>query len=338
MRRSLIARSGLILSLVAVCGIDGRATSAVARPGTPTAFHLRLIVSSLPPSILDVDSKRLRRVAARAAGPALWLSPVPGGALASVGTPLSAHGILIRADGSARSLVVARSVVGAWNMPAAWALSRQPDGRCVARLVPGTRAAIPAPCGSLEADGPAGLVVLTRGGEALLDHRTGRLRARVRGDGSMLAPLHAGLVFEMVASVSDGQNRIRLVDLATGHGRALRWPSELGEIDGVVAEPGGPLVAVGFASPGSSPQGEDIFLLDSRTGRFTHVPGYPILEDLKRSSVAWTSDGRLVMTIGLGSATTLAVYRPGDRRVSRERIHMPAYAGSDTFVPITSRG
>jgi tricorn protease-like protein len=153
----------------------------------------------------------------------------------------------------------------------------------------------------------------------------------------MLAPLRGDLVFEMVTSPSDGIQRMALVDLATGRRRALRWPSALADIDGVVAQPSGRLVAVGVASFARSPQAEDIFLLDTRNGRFTHVPGYPIFEGLKRSSVAWTSDDRLVLTIVRADTTTLGVYRPGDRQVSIRRIKLPPYAGSDTFVPITTR-
>jgi hypothetical protein len=294
-----------------------------------------LIWASAPPSIIDVDSGEVQRVSGvvRSSDSALWLTPVPGGALAAAGSPRSARAVLIHADGSTRVLVSATSVVGAWDAPAAWALTRRPGGKCALRLVPGERPAVTTRCGSLEADGAAGIVVLTDDGEVLVDHRTGRVRAQVRGDESMLTPLRGELIFELATSPSDGIHRLSLVDLASGRRRALRWPSDLADIDGVVAEPSGPLVAVGFASVASSPQGEDIFILDTRDGRFTHVPGYPILEDLKRSSVAWTRDGRLVLTIGLGDRMTLGVYRPGAREVSLRRIEPPPFAGSDTFVP-----
>lgn len=344
MRLSTIALAGLVVGLALAICIAAEAPSRDVSSGLHGsqrrgASHLRLIWSSAPPSILDVDTGRLQRLSSvvAGAGSTLWLTPVPDGALAAVGAPRSVRAVLIHADGSAHFVASASSVVGAWNAPAAWALDRLPGGGCAVRLVPGDRPAVPAPCGFLETDGAAGLVVITKGGELLLDHRTGRVRAHVRGAESVVAPLRGESILEIVTTPTDGTHRMSLVDVATGRRRALPWPSQLGEIDGVVAQPNGPLVAVGFASPGSSPQGEDIFVLDIRDGLFTHVPGYPILEDLKRSSVAWTSDGRLVLTIGLGHAMTLGVYRPGDREVSRRRIHVPPFAGSDTFVPVVSR-
>jgi hypothetical protein len=335
----MIPRTGLLLALVLGCGVAGGATSpgslgALGSHPRP-AFHLRLIWASAPPSIINVDSGEVHRVSgvARSSDSALWLTAVPGGALAAAGSPRSARAVLIRANGSTRFLVRARSVVGAWDAPAAWALTRRLGGKWALRLVPGSRPAVTTPCGLLEADGAAGVVVLTGDGEVLVDHRTGRVRAQVRGDESMLMPLRGQLIFEMTTSPRDGIHRLSLVDLASGRRRALRWPSDLADIDGVVAQPSGPLVAVGFASVASSPQGEDIFILDTRDGRFTHLPGYPILEGLKRSSVAWTGDERLVLTIGLGDRMTLGVYRPGDREVSERRIEPPPFAGSDTFVP-----
>jgi hypothetical protein len=340
MGHSMIRRTGLLLGVILTCGVIGDVFSdEPSAAHSRGAFHLRLIWSSVPPSIVDVDDGNVRRVSGvmRTTNQGLWLTPVPGGALASAGGPRSARAVLIRPDGSTRFLVRAASVVGAWNAPAAWALRARPGGGCTVRLVPGYRKAVPAPCGSLEADGAAGIVVSSTAGEVLVDHRTGRVRAHVRGDEAMLMPLRGELIFELTTSPTDGVHSLSLVDLATGRRRALRWPSDLADIDGVVPEPGGALVAVDFASVASSPQGEDIFILDTRDGRFTHVPGYPILEDLKRSSVAWTRDGRLVLTIGRGDTTTLGLYHPGDRTVLLRRIELPPLAGSDTFVPITSR-
>ena len=335
----MVPRTGLLLALILACSVAGGATppASLGVPGSQPrrAFHLRLIWASAPPSIINVDSGEVQRVSAvvRSSDSALWLTPVPGGAVAAVGGPRSARAFLIRADGSTRFLVRATSVIGAWNAPAAWALANRRGRKCTLRLVPGDRPAVTTPCGSLEADGAAGIVMLTDDGEVLVDDLTGRVRAQVRGDESMLMPLHGQLIFELATRLSDGIHRLSLVDLASGRRRALHWPSDLADIDGVVAQPTGPLVAVGFASVASSPQGEDIFILDTRSGRFTHVPGYPILEDLKRSSVAWATDGRLVLTIGLGNRMTLGAYRPGDRQVSLRRIEPPPFAGSDTFVP-----
>ena len=80
---------------------------------------------------------------------------------------------------------------------------------------------------------------------------------------------------------------LTLVDRASWRQRRLRWPSVLPELDGAIAEPHGPFVAIGFADPayGGPPQAEDLFLLDTRTGALTHVPGFPVA--LISSSRTW---------------------------------------------------
>jgi hypothetical protein len=144
----MISRTGLLLALVLGCGVAGGATSpgflGVAGSQPPRAFHLRLIWASAPPSIIEVDSGEVQRVSGvmRSSDSGLWLTPVPGGALAAAGSPRSARAVLIHADGSTRFLVRATSVVGAWDAPAAWALSRRPGGKCAVRLVPGDRPAV----------------------------------------------------------------------------------------------------------------------------------------------------------------------------------------------------
>jgi hypothetical protein len=39
----------------------------------------------------------------------------------------------------------------------------------------------------------------------------------------------------------------------------------------------------------------DVWLLDTRGGGVTHLPGMPAFVDLKFTSMEWTSDGRLVV-------------------------------------------
>jgi hypothetical protein len=133
---------------------------------------------------------------------------------------------------------------------------------------------------------------------------------------------------------------LTLVDRARGRRRRLRWPSVLAELDGAIAEPHGPFVAIGFADPaygGGPPQAEDLFLLDTRTDALTHVPGFPVALDLKFSNMAWTSDDRLVLLFQAEGVTSIGVYRPGNRAVAVRRVQIPPRGGgSDQFVPIVS--
>jgi hypothetical protein len=139
------------------------------------------------------------------------------------------------------------------------------------------------------------------------------------------------------AVARNGDAHLAFVDRRTWKRRVLSWNSILGYLDGAVVQRHGPYVAIGFADPAypGPQQAEDVFLLNRRTGEVTHVPGFPAQIELKRSSMAWTADGRLVLLLRDARGTRIGVYRPGARTVSLRRIALPAPSGgSDRFVPI----
>ena len=292
----------------------------------------------MPPFVLDVDRHAVRRVGAlHVADGVVWVMPAGTEALAvverhcgSCGPPL--RGYLIKADGSARLLGAGLSMIASRRAGAAWVLSGDRVHGCAVRLVPSRGVALRVPCGRLAGETNRGLLLGTAGGVLLLDRSTGRVLPRPVGAVAAGIPLGGDLV---LGHGADGV--LSLVDIATGKRRTLRWPSMLGGLDQVLPQPNGPLVAVGFADPAypGPQQAEDLFVLDTRTGRFAHVPGFPAQMDLKFSSVAWTSDDRLVMLFRAAGTRTVGVYRPGDRAVSLRRVRLPAPdGGSDSFVPI----
>jgi hypothetical protein len=141
------------------------------------------------------------------------------------------------------------------------------------------------------------------------------------------------------AVARDGERHLVLVDRSSWTRRRLPWKSILGYLDGASVEPHGPYVAIGFADPAypGPQQAEDVFLLDRRSGSFTHVPGFPAQLELKRSSMAWTDDGRLVFLVRDDEGTRIGVYRPGAPAVALRRVALPAPSGgSDQFVPVVS--
>lgn len=79
-------------------------------------------------------------------------------------------------------------------------------------------------------------------------------------------------------------------------------------------------------------------MLNPRTGGFTHVPGFPVLEALKASAVAWTADDRLVVVAQGGALTqpggrtVVGVWSPGQRTVPVRTL--PALNGYSQFVPL----
>lgn len=79
----------------------------------------------------------------------------------------------------------------------------------------------------------------------------------------------------------------------------------------------------------------DGWLLDTKTGKLTQLPGMPALVELKRTSIAWTDDGRLVMLARSGGEDLVAVWRPGRRRLALKRVQLPERnSGSDSFAPV----
>ncbi|MDX6566301.1 MAG: hypothetical protein QOE10_1963 [Gaiellales bacterium] len=143
------------------------------------------------------------------------------------------------------------------------------------------------------------------------------------------------------AVARDGERHLMLVDRASRQRRRLPWKSILGYLDGAYAQPHGPYVAIGFADPAypGPQQAEDVFLLNRDSGSFTHVPGFPAQLDLKRSSMAWTDDGRLVFLVRDSRETRIGIYRPGARTVALRRVALPAASGgSDQFVPVAAHG
>jgi hypothetical protein len=174
----------------------------------------------------------------------------------------------------------------------------------------------------------------TSTGTLLVDPLTGQIRAEAR----RIVPVHGDVVLEEVGSeTSLPDDRLALVDLATGASRRFKLPSILRGLDEVVVQPHGTLIAVGFADPAypGPAQAFDVWMLDTATGAFTHLPGLPAQVDLKFSSMAWTSDDRLVLLLQGGGRTVLAVWRPGAKTLPLRPVRLPEHTGgSDTFVAL----
>lgn len=136
-----------------------------------------------------------------------------------------------------------------------------------------------------------------------------------------------------------GGDDVALVDRTGGTSRIIRRPSVLGAFGGALAETNGPYVAFTFVDPAhpGPEQAEDLFLFDRRTHALIHVPGFPARMDLKFSSFAWLSDGRLVLLIHADSTTSVGIYRPGARTVLLRRVRLHVRnGGSASFVPFST--
>jgi hypothetical protein len=347
----------------------GRHAAAPVRPSAPTWLtgppldkptHLRLVVSENigPPSIVSVDSGQVQTLHGlgvprhqRLRSPALYpLTPTPGGALAVVTRQDCAHctvtrtEFLIGTNGSVRrtaTLTLARdqrtSASALGSTSASWVLAWPRSGRCTLRLSPGTSPAVAVPCGSVGSDTRAGLVISHGSTVILVDPHTGRVRDRFTA-AAQFDVLSSGFALigtaPGIAGPDTAPTGLTLVNLGSGARNRLRWPSTLRFGYQVFPEPGGPLVAIEFGDPSNARgQASDVWLLDPRSSAFTHVPGFPILEDLKFSGITWTGDHRLVVAAQGGGRTAIGIWRPGSARLRVGTV--PPLQGYSQLVPLS---
>ena len=320
---------GLAHGPTAPHGAPLRPASSLRYLAGPSLGHtgLRLIVSENAgrPYVVDLDRASAQPVTglalpATVGAPertAVQLIPYGSGALAFVKTqPCTRCGstqveYLIGREGRGRrlgtlSLGYHQTFTPAIGSTAGWVYTWPHRGPCSLALEPGSKPAVRVPCGGLYDVSSAGVLI----GGLFVDATTGHVRLRVKAAGSI------ELIRGTLALESGGQpgdlTSLALLDVRTGVRRPLRWPSRLHFGFQVFPAPHGPLVALRFGEPWYPPsQAADVWILDARTARLTHLPGFPALERIKQSSIAWTVDGRLVVASQYGSRNVVGVWRPG---------------------------
>ena len=356
-----LRRAGLVVAASACMLGAGWLTGALAAGSLPPLTgpplsgptHLHLIVGNTPPVVFDVDTGTTTTVPGVVPGPytktgqplVTNIVPATGGAIVTVSNVRTYADYFISAAGTAQPVAPAANAIPARNSDAIWTLTSS-HGSCTLQLVPGSRPAVRAPCGTLELDSPAGLVITTASYALVVDPSTGLVLRRIRATGQ-LERISASSGFLLQVSGQSSQfvhGKLVLINLATGTQRHLRWPSILPWVQRVAVEPHGPLVAVGFVSPAypGPQQANDIWLLNPTTGVFTHLPGFPAQESVKFSDMAWTSDDRLVVVAesiaSIAQNTTravLGVWQPGQTTLPLRSIPTLANSGGySEFVPI----
>jgi hypothetical protein len=341
MRRSTFLVPVAMLALAA----GGSAPGPEPLRGLPLlgTTSLRLLVASNPPYVLDVDSGRLTTIGGlpRSRPAVLWVRPAGGDALAvREHQSLAAQEIYVVRDGTAAAKLLGTGggVAPSADGRSVWISADAGAGRCKLRAVSiagrQRRAGRPFPCGSLDPGGSLGLIVHRRARDELVDPQSGRMLLH--------APRILAVAGERVLT-QDRAKGMTLIDTTTGTRVRLPWPSSIGGeasqggTDEAVVDPGGKLIALGFSDPAyqsSGTQVTDLWLLDTETGSFRHLPDMPAIVSLKSTSWAWTSDGRLVLLAESEGATVVGVWKPGDQRIAVKRVQLPERnSGSDSFVP-----
>ena len=361
-RRQLRRRT--VVAALAILALGGFALSAGPRSpatrslasasspqplsGTPLTgpTHLRLLVGGAGAAtggvrLVDVDSGSVRTVAMPGGAPLVaWLEPFGDGALASVGCarcngPTALYAVAY--DGSVHALAGAgaRAQVFPVAGAATWTLSAAGARPCMLRR--GSAAAVEAPCGTLVSATTSDVVISENAAELLVDVNGGILASA-----AVLVPLSGGRVLEATAPdpVSD-RSRLTLVDLETGGRRAIPWPATPSgyQLGSLVAAPGGGRVAIELVDSVTHPAfAADLWVLTvSRGGAaaMAHVPGFPALEGIKQSSVAWAAGGALLIPSDYRGRNVLGSWSPGSATLAVRRL--PALATYYDAIALTPR-
>lgn len=297
----------------------GRAEGSLEAP-----TGLRLLIADVPaPFVLDVDRRIVQPIRGLPTSGHRGVSLLPAGEDALVLSysfcsgcrPASGVYLLRRGSTVATRLAGTPGVIPSRDGRGMWMLRRRGPSRCTLHEVVldgrPRRAPRPMSCRTeLVAQLPAGLLVGTDSYSALVRPGGGLVRLGFADP----RPVVADLV------LTGGARRVPLVlhDLESGRSRRLAWPSRsdyaLGEVTG---RPSGRLAIVEFAN--AARQQLDMWLLDTVTRRWQHLPGVPARIPPKGAHVQWTADGRVVL---LASAT-VAVWRPAEARLDVRRVRRP---------------
>ncbi|HEX8135810.1 MAG TPA: hypothetical protein VF880_20555, partial [Actinomycetes bacterium] len=290
---------------------------------------LRLLVADVPaPFVLDVDRGTTQPITGLPPDGDRGIGLLPLGEDALVlSYPLCDHcrpapGVYLvrRGATAAAQLGTDLQVAAARDGQGVWVLGRRDPSHCTigeVGLDGRRRAARPVPCATeLVAELPAGLLVsyAAAGGSdpssAVLKPDGGRMRLR--------GPRPQPVVGDLVLSGANPSVPLVLTDVGSGVSRRLSWPSRpdysLGE---VTADPSGRLAVVEFAN--AAQQRLDLWLLDTATRRWRHLPEMPAPLSPKATHVQWTADGRVVLL----ARAEIAVWRPGEPRFAVRQVKPP---------------
>ena len=233
---------------------------------------------------------------------------------------------------SATRLATALQAVPSQDGRGAWLLQRRRGGpdRCLLTEIDlaGRARAAPILVGcrlGLVADLPAGLFVSSSGALGRNAHS-----AVIERDGDVRRfadPYARPVVGNLVLSGAGPSRPLVLHDMRTRANRRLDWPSRRGfALADVSGSPDGRQAVVGFAH--YSPHRLDLWLLDTRTGGWQHLPGMPARLVPKATDVEWSQDGRVIVL----SDGTARVWRPGETAMETERVPSGRQSGSQFVV------
>jgi hypothetical protein len=316
-------------------GASGRG-DPVPLTGVPLegASHLHLLVANNPPFVLDVDTGRVTPIRAPVVmrRGVLSVTAVVGVAGVVVAGYPNAQIYVVRAGGARPVFLGGDSyAVPSGDGSSVWIKSVS-GSACALRQVglDGHQIGPPQSFACNETIQFGGSLGLIASRTRVIDQLTGQ--TRLTTPYGVLAVAGKSLV------LAGPEKAFTLLDSATGTQWTLAWPSILYGLDEPKADYQGRFVALAFGDPAwqsGAHQAMDVWLLDTRTGGLTHLPGMPAFVDLKFTSMEWTGDGRLVVLGESDRRGFVAVWRPGAAKLQVRRVRLPVRtSGSDSFAPL----
>ncbi len=308
---------------------------------------LRLLVAAKPqPLVLDVDSGSTRRVrGVPAVGPygGIVTVGVSGRAGVVIAEPIRPSGRLyaVRKKGAWLSALGAgEEAVPTADGGSVWVkrYARLRPRRCTLRQVrlDGRllRAPRPFPCAwEIYPGGALGLGVSpTR----VIDPVRGHTVFGTRSLQAIVAIAGTKVVLQERAEDRAGQE-FGVLDSATGAERRIAWPSTDGALQHFTVAVSHPLVALAFVNPTGGFW--DGWVLDTNAATLTELPDMPAASvNVKKTNMAWTRDGRLVILAESAGKDVVAVWQPGQEHLKLKTVRLPGRrnAGSSAFAILDS--
>ena len=346
----MIAR--LLLLVVAVTAVattasggrtadDGVPPPLAGVPLTDTA-GLQIVAASNPPLVVDVDTGRVGRVHGLDVRGNPVLTVLGAGDAAIVwlerrtvrrSVPKAEISVVPNGTDRATKIGSAAEVAPSGNGAGVWLKTHLDRYRCTLREIAldgsPRRSPRSVPCVTRLVN--AGGRALLHRGEVIVDPATRRVVAR--------APRLLALAGDILVTATGQSGSLGLTDVRTGSTRSLDYPSAIhgqGGFGEALVDPTGTLVALEFGDPAyqlSSTQVMDLWLLDTNAGSLRQLPDMPAAVSLKRTSMSWTADGRLVLLAEVENRSLVAVWRPGDERLAVRSLRLPERtSGSDAIV------